>query len=59
MNAVGADDDVGLDLAAVGKAHHPAAIALFDGDAAGSKAKIDRPERAAQHVEQVGGAPSG
>src|SRR5262245_32085234 len=37
MNAVGADDDVGLDLAAVGKARHPAAITLFDGDAAGSK----------------------
>jgi hypothetical protein len=53
MNAVGADDDVGLDLAAVGKAHHPAAMALFDGDAAGSKAEIDRLERAPQHVEQV------
>src|SRR5262245_46758097 len=54
MNAVGADDDVGLDLAAVGKAHHPAAITLFDGDAAGSKTEIDSLERAAQHVEQVG-----
>src|SRR5215472_18387639 len=54
MNAIGADDDVGLDLAAVGKARHPAAIALFDGDAAGSKTEIDRLERAAQHVEQVG-----
>ena len=42
MNAVGADDDIGLDLAAVGKARHPAAIALFDGDAAGSKMEIDR-----------------
>jgi hypothetical protein len=54
MNAVGADDDVGLDLAAVGKARHSAAIALFDGDAAGSKTEIDRFERTAQHVEQVG-----
>ncbi len=54
MYAVGADDDVGLDLAAVGKAHHPAAIALFDGDAAGSKTEINRLERAAQHAEQVG-----
>jgi hypothetical protein len=54
MNAVGADNDVGLDLAAVGKAHHPAAIALFDGNVTGSKAEIDRLERAAQHVEQVG-----
>src|SRR5262245_29321293 len=54
MYAVGADADVGLDLAAVGKARHPAAIALFDGDAAGSKTEIDRLERAAQHAEQVG-----
>jgi len=54
MNAVGADDDVGLNLAAVGKARHPAATALFDGDAAGSKMEIDRFERAAQHVEQAG-----
>src|SRR5262245_1243946 len=53
MNAVGADDDIGLDLAAVGKARHPAAIALFDGDAASSKMEIDRFERAAQYVEQV------
>jgi len=54
MNAVSADDDVGLDLAAVGKARHPAAITIFDGDAAGSKTEIGRLERAAQHVEQVG-----
>ena len=54
MNAVGTDDDVGLDLAAVGKTRHGAAIALFGGDAAGSKTEIDRLERAAQHVEQVG-----
>jgi len=54
MNAVSADDDVGLDLAAVGKARYPTAITLFDGDAAGSKTEIDRLERAAQHVEQVG-----
>jgi hypothetical protein len=53
MNAVGADDDVGLDFAAIGKARHPAAIARFGGDAAGSKTEIDRLERAAQHVEQV------
>src|SRR5215472_16378390 len=53
MNAVGADDDVDLDFAAVGKARHPAAIALFDGDAAGPKTEINRLERAAQHVEQV------
>src|SRR4029453_13319178 len=37
MNPVGAGDDVGFDLAAVGKARHGAAITLFDGDAAGSK----------------------
>jgi len=37
MNAVGADNNVSLDLAAVGKARHPAAIALLDRDAAGSK----------------------
>src|SRR5262245_5015237 len=30
MNAIGADDDVGLDRAAVRKAHRPAVIALFD-----------------------------
>src|SRR5262252_6618672 len=54
MNAVGADDDIGLDLAAVGKTRHPAAITHFDGDTAGSKTEIDRLERAAQHVEQVG-----
>src|SRR5262244_3315962 len=53
MNAIGADDDVGLDLAAVRKAHHPAAIALFDGNAAGSKAEVNRLKRAAQYVEQV------
>jgi hypothetical protein len=35
MNAVSADDDVGLDLAAIGKARHPAAITLFDGDVSG------------------------
>src|SRR5262249_2639914 len=54
MNAVGADNDVGLDLGAVGKARHPAPIALLDGDAAGPKTQIDRLERTAQHVEQVG-----
>src|SRR5215470_3604955 len=54
MNAVSADDDVGLDLAAVGKARDRAAITFFHGDAAGSKTEIDRLERAAQHVEQVG-----
>src|SRR5439155_12040473 len=54
MNPVGADDDVRLDLAAVGKARYGAAIARFDSDAASSKTKIDRLERAAQHVEQVG-----
>src|SRR5262249_18906771 len=52
-NAVGADDDVGLDLAPARKTHTPAAIALFDGDAAGSKAEVNRLKRAAQHVEQV------
>src|SRR5262249_28920941 len=46
MNAAGANDDVGLDLPAVGKAHHAAAITLFDRDAAGSKTEIDRFERA-------------
>jgi hypothetical protein len=54
MYTVGTDDDVRLDLAAVGKVRHPAAIALFDGDAAGSETEIDRLERAAQHAEQVG-----
>jgi tripartite-type tricarboxylate transporter receptor subunit TctC len=39
--------------AAVCKAHHPTAIAFFDGDAAGSKAEVNRLKRAAQHVEQV------
>jgi hypothetical protein len=39
MNAVGADNDVCLDLAAVGKARHSAAIARLDGGAAGSKAR--------------------
>src|SRR4029453_18896836 len=51
MNAVGADDDVGLDLAAVGEARYGAAIAFLDGDAAGAKTEIDPLERAAQHVE--------
>src|SRR5204863_1933103 len=37
MNAVGTDNDVGLDLASVGKARYPASIALLDGDAAGPK----------------------
>jgi hypothetical protein len=54
MDAVGTDDDADLDLAAVGKTRHPAAITLFDGDAAGSKTAIDRLERAAQHAEQAG-----
>src|SRR5262245_25969106 len=49
MNAVGADDDIGLDLAAVGQPRHGAAIAFCDGDAAGSKTEIDPLERAAQH----------
>ena len=47
MNAVGADNDVGLDLVAVGKARHGAATALFDGDAAGSKTEIHSLERTA------------
>ena len=46
------DDDVGLDLAAVRKAHHPAAIALFDGDAAGSKAEVNRSARTAVALSQ-------
>src|SRR5262245_1310376 len=54
MNAVGADDDVGLDLAAVGQARHRAAIACFNRDAASAEADVGRLERAAQHVEQVG-----
>src|SRR5262249_52457862 len=54
MNAIGADDDVGLDLAAVGKARHRAAIACFNRDAASSEADVGRLERATQHVEQVG-----
>src|SRR5262245_45462824 len=54
MNAIGADYDVGLDLAAVGKAHHRATIACFNRDAARSEADVGRLERAAQHVEQVG-----
>jgi hypothetical protein len=40
MNAVGAYDDVGLDLAAVGKAHHSAAVASFDRDAASPEADV-------------------
>src|SRR5215467_9755215 len=47
MNAVGADNNVSLDLAAVGKARHPAAIALLDRDAAGSKTQGDCLERTA------------
>src|SRR5262245_56415049 len=54
MNAIGADDDVSLDLAAVGKAHHRATIACFNRDAASAEADVGRLERAAQHVEQVG-----
>src|SRR5260370_24090338 len=40
MNAVGAAEYIGLDLAAVRKAAPPAAIALFDRDAAGSTTEI-------------------
>src|SRR6516165_6564978 len=47
MNAVGADDDVGLDLAALGKPHHSAAVTSFDGDAAGSQADVGRLKGAA------------
>src|SRR5262249_48053327 len=53
MNAAGPADDSALDPAAAARARPPAAIAPFDGDAAGSKMEIDRFERAAQHVEQV------
>ena len=53
MNTVGADDDVGLNLAAVGQSRHSAAIASFDGDATGSKADVSRLEGAAQDVEQI------
>jgi hypothetical protein len=54
MNAVGAYDDVGLDLAAVGKARHSAAVASFDRDAASPEADVGCLERGEQHVEQVG-----
>src|ERR1700751_1959561 len=47
MNAVDADNDVGLDLAAIGKARPPAAIALLNGDAAGPKTQVDCLERTA------------
>jgi hypothetical protein len=40
------DDDVGLDLAAVCKAHHPTAIA------AGSKAEVNRSARTAVALSQ-------
>src|ERR1700730_14518073 len=47
MNAVGAYNDIGLNLAAISKTRHGAAIALLDGDAAGSKTQVDRLERTA------------
>src|SRR2546430_15451134 len=53
MNAIGADDDVGLDLAAARKAHYPAAIAPFAGDPAGSKAEVNRLKGAPHPAWQV------
>ena len=54
MDAVGADHDVGLDRAAVGKARHRAALAVSTADAALAEPDLGRLERAAQHVEQIG-----
>src|SRR6516225_2371094 len=54
MNAVGADDNVGFDIAAVGQSCHSTAIASFDADAVGSKPDIDPLEGTAKGVEQVG-----
>ena len=40
MNAVGADHDIGLDGAAVGKARRGGTRAAFDADAAGAEAQF-------------------
>ncbi len=40
MNAVGADDDIGLDRAAVGEARGGGTRAALDADAAGAEAEL-------------------
>ncbi len=54
MDAVGADHDIGLDRAAVGKARHRAALAGLDAAAALAEPDLGRCERLAQQVEQIG-----
>lgn len=54
MNAVGADRDIGLDRAAVGKARRGGMRAAVDADAAGAEAQLRRLERRRQNVQQVG-----
>jgi hypothetical protein len=54
MNAVGADEDIGFDLAAVGKARGGSAAARFDANAAQAEADVARSQRAGQNAEQVG-----
>ena len=54
MNTVGADDDVGLDRIAVGKACDRSAVTAFDRDAAAAVVQVRGLERIRQDVEQVG-----
>ena len=54
MDAVGADHDIGLDRAAVGKARHRAALVGLDADAALAEPELGRCERLAQQIEQIG-----
>ena len=57
MNAVGADHDIGLDRAAVGKLRggRPlAVVARVDADAAFAEPDVGRLQRVPQHVEQIG-----
>jgi hypothetical protein len=54
VNAIGADHEIGFDLAAVGKARHRGAAARLGADATMSEAKLRGLERAGEHVEQVG-----
>jgi uncharacterized protein (DUF2336 family) len=50
----GADDDVGLDFAAVGEARRRAASARRHRDAAHAEPDLGRLQRAGEHVEQIG-----
>ncbi len=54
MDAVGADHDIGLDRAAVGKARHRAALAGLDAAAAFAEPDLARCEGLVQQVEQIG-----